>query len=57
MNYFVSFLICVAATVMTYLSGSQDWHWLLVSDLNVAIFLFVAWFLDLRNVQAGRREG
>jgi len=45
-NYMLSFIFCLAGTVMTALSKNADWHWLLVSDANVAIWLLVAFWLD-----------
>lgn len=45
-NYLIAFALCIAGTVLTALSGDPDWHWLLVSDVNVAIWLLVAYWLD-----------
>lgn len=45
-NYLIAFAMCMALTVMTALTKNPEWHWLLVSDLNVAIWLLVAYWLD-----------
>lgn len=45
-NYFIAFALCMAGTVMAALTKSPEWHWLLVSDMNVAIWLLVAYWLD-----------
>jgi hypothetical protein len=46
MNYIISWLLCVAGTVLAALGGSNDWHWLLVSDANVTLFLALAYYID-----------
>lgn len=46
MNYLLAFLLCVAFTVMAALGNNPSVKWLLISDVNVAIWLFVAWLLD-----------
>lgn len=48
MNYIVAFLLCVAGTVLNVLGRGENTYWLMVSDANVAIWLFVAWFLGRR---------
>lgn len=46
-NYLIAMLFCVAFTVMAALAGRDDSiRWLIVSDINVAIWLTVAWFFD-----------
>ena len=44
-SFLLAFLLCVACTVMTAMGGVEDWYWLVVSDINVAIWLFVAYKL------------
>ncbi len=46
MQYIISWLLCVAGTVLAALGGSNDWHWLLVSDANVTIFLTLAYYIE-----------
>ncbi len=46
MNYVIAFAICLIGTVMASLTRNPDVHWLLVSDGNVALSLFIAWYLD-----------
>lgn len=45
-NYIMAFALCLALTVMVSLTKNPNWYWLLVSDANVAIWLFVAYALD-----------
>lgn len=45
-NYVAAFILCIAGTVMALLTNNKDVYWLFVSDLNVALWLFVAAFLD-----------
>jgi hypothetical protein len=51
MNYVVAFAICLIGTVLTALTG-KDTYWMMVSDGNVALTLFIAWYLD-----KGRAKG
>ena len=46
MNYIAAFAICLIGTVLAALTRNPDIHWLMVSDGNVALSLFIAWFLD-----------
>lgn len=48
-NYWMAAAICVSGTVMTALSGDIKWKWLLVSDANVMLFLFIAALIDRRR--------
>lgn len=32
--------------MLAVLDGSNDWHWLIISDTNVTIFLALAYYLD-----------
>ena len=45
-NYMLSFCFCLANTVLATLGGSTNWKWLIISDVNVAIWLLVAYWLD-----------
>ena len=45
-NYFISFLICIGLSIMALLTENPKTYWLLVSDLNVALFLLLAYLLD-----------
>ena len=42
----MAFVIVCMGTVLTLLSGDKDWYWLAVSDLNVALALFIAWYFQ-----------
>ena len=46
MNYFTSYCICLALTVYYLLVNDPDVRWLAISDLNVGIFLCLAWVLE-----------
>lgn len=47
MNYFFALMICFA---MTGLAGTEEnARWLLICDINVALYLALAWFLDHRK--------
>lgn len=46
MQYLISWLLCVSGTVLAALGGSNDWHWLLVSDANVTVWLLVAYYIE-----------
>ena len=48
-NYLASFLLCCAFTVLAALGDNPNVRWLLISDVNVAIWLAVAWLLDWRR--------
>jgi hypothetical protein len=45
-NYLMAFAMCMALTVMAALTKNPEWYWLLVSDMNVAIWLLVAYWFD-----------
>jgi hypothetical protein len=49
MNYLAAFILCISFTVLSALGGETDWRWLVVSDVNVAIWLWVAWWLGKRR--------
>jgi len=50
-NYWLAFLGCIACTVLTSRSGFsiEALNRLIMSDLNVVIWLFVAWMFDDKN--------
>ncbi len=43
MNYILSFLFCILGTIASALQNDGNTYWLLVSDANVFVFLFMAW--------------
>lgn len=45
-NYWLAFFACLSLTVMALMGGVDNWKWYLLSNINVAIFLFVAWLFD-----------
>ncbi|MFZ5775087.1 MAG: hypothetical protein ACOY3Z_06350 [Thermodesulfobacteriota bacterium] len=49
MNYLVSFAGCVALTVFSALGDSPHTKDLIMSDVNVAIWLWVAWVADKKH--------
>lgn len=49
MNYVFAFVLCLAGSVLHALTASGSLYWLLVSDANVAIWLWVAWYLGRRK--------
>ncbi len=49
MNYLVSFAGCVVLTVLSALGDSPHTKCLIVSDVNVAIWLWVAWVADTKR--------
>lgn len=46
MNYITSYCICLGLTVFHLLTKDPDSYWLAVSDLNVGVFLCLAWILE-----------
>lgn len=55
MNYLISMAVCVAATVFSalggsLLGGSLEVKYLIMSDVNVAVFLLIAWGLDAKRI-------
>lgn len=50
MNYLLALAFTAMGTVMAALSGYPDYHWLILSDVNVVIALFVAWLFDGKAV-------
>lgn len=48
-NYLLAFLLCIAFTVFAALTGNDNLRWLVISDINVAIWLWVAWLFDSRR--------
>ena len=51
MNHVFAFVLCLAFSVMHALTASDSLYWLVVSDINVAIWLWVAWHLGRRKRQ------
>jgi hypothetical protein len=48
-NYLLYFFFCVSFTVFAALTGHDSLRWLVISDINVAIWLWVAWLFDWRR--------
>ncbi len=48
-NYWLAFIFCITGTIMAALSKYPDAQWLLISDMNVALWLTVAAILDNRR--------
>lgn len=48
-NYWIAMAVCLMGTVMAALTADKDVYWLMVSDGNVAITLFIAAILDWRR--------
>lgn len=48
-NYLLAFLLCIACTVLAALNNNSNLQWLVMSDINVAIWLWIAWLLDGRR--------
>lgn len=49
MNYVAAFVLCFACTLLSALGKSTEVKWLLMSDINVALWLFVAYFLGRKR--------
>ena len=49
MNYLVAFMLCIAFSGMSALTAVGNLYWLIVCDINVAIWLFVAWALGSKS--------
>ena len=46
-NYIAAFMMCLACTVLSW--GNGDHRYLIMSDINVAIWLLVAWLFDFKR--------
>jgi len=46
MNYLIAFAITIMGTILAALGDSQSIRWLIISDGNVALALFFAWYFD-----------
>jgi len=49
-NYWLAFFACIACTALV--SMGSDWEsikWHIKSDINVALWLFVAWMFDFKE--------
>lgn len=49
MQYIIAWLLCISGTVMNALGGNLDWHWLAISDVNVTIWLAIAYLIGERR--------
>jgi hypothetical protein len=46
-NYWLAMICCLATSVMTLMvSDGANWEWLVKGDINVALWLFLAWLFD-----------
>ena len=45
-NYWLAFILCVSCSVLALLGEGASIKFLILSDINVAIFLYVAWMFD-----------
>ena len=45
MNYLISYIICLACSVLALLNGSDGVNILFLSDLNVGAFLWIAYLI------------
>lgn len=52
MNYFFALMICFAMTGLS--ANDENARWLLICDLNVALYLALAWFLGLYKKRRSR---
>jgi hypothetical protein len=48
-NYTLAFLMCFACSIMAMMGKGADIKFLILSDINVAIFLFIAYLLDVNR--------
>ena len=50
-NYWVAFFMCLSTTVLALMvkDGLDNIKWFILSDLNVAIFLYIAWLFDNKS--------
>ncbi len=50
-NYLVAFALCLSTTVLSLMGRDNwdSWYWFLQSDINVALYLFIAWLFDSRR--------
>ena len=45
-NYWLAFIGCLSCTALSLLDGDANIKFILISDLNVALWLLVAWMFD-----------
>ena len=47
-NYWIALVGCLSVTLLSWMGKDNlgNWQWHILSDLNVAIWLFVAWLFD-----------
>lgn len=53
MNCIGAFAIILIGTVLTALKDDGNAYWLLISDANVALALFIAWLFDKDPAKKG----
>lgn len=47
-NYLIALVACIATTLLALMGkgGIDNWKWFLLSDINVALWLWVAYLFD-----------
>ena len=45
-NYYLSFICCITCSILALLGDSYNIKFLILSDINVGLWLFVAWLFD-----------
>ncbi len=45
MQYIIAWLLCVSMTLAHVLTDDVDWKWLAISDINVTVWLGVAYMI------------
>jgi len=45
-NYILAFILCISCSVLAFMGEGTGIKFLILSDINVAIFLWVAWMFD-----------
>ena len=50
-NYILAFVLCLSTTALALMGkdGLDNIKWFLLSDFNVALYLFAAWLFDPRR--------
>ena len=50
-NYWIAMFLCLSTKVLALMGkdGMENIKWFILSDINVAIYLFVAWFFDYKK--------
>jgi hypothetical protein len=52
-NYIIAFALCIGCTISAALSQNANLHWLIISDVNVALWLAVAYWFDPNKSRKG----